>query len=308
MGSVLYVERRLMQTYSYKEFGLDLLIGFAIVVVVAMPAAILNRLVKSTGLLATLGATIFFAASAARSRWWGNPWLHGLGMALGAGLLPCIVACFLLRDLAYSAMALFALLILICVAGAWTRRFLNRNDRPGAAGLIFQTTLVAFAGWHYAVPRLIVSATLRSVNKPAPAFTLTRLDGSPVTLDALRGKVVILDFWATWCAPCQAEMPALNEVYNQFKGNSDFAYIAVDTGWNDDTKYKVSNWVGKKHFPFPVAMDAADLAGKLGIETIPTQVLIDRRGRIRLINQGFYDDENALRSGLTSAVNKLLKE
>jgi thiol-disulfide isomerase/thioredoxin len=297
-----------MQTYTYKEFGLDLLIGFAIVIVGVMPAAILNHLVPSAALLVGLGAAIFFAISAARSRPWGDPWLHGLGIALGGGLLPCIGVCITSHDLAYSTVAIFALLILICIAGAWTRRLFSAKRLPVACALVIAVGLVTVASWHYVVPRLIVSATFKTVDKPAPAFTVTRLGGTPVTLDSLRGKVVILDFWATWCAPCQAEMPSLSAVYNRFKDNPDFVYIAVDTGWNDDTKDKVADWVAKKHFPFPVAMDSADLTGKLSIHTIPTQVLIDRKGHVRLINQGFYDDENSLKDGLISALKKLLAE
>jgi peroxiredoxin len=297
-----------MATYSAKNFALDVLIGLALLVVGLMPAVLLQHFLSSGGpLIAAIGVVYFFA-SFLRARIGGNPLLQGIGIALGVCVPVLLVVTLLFRLVLPMLLTLSFLLMLICICGAFASSLWTLKQRPAAAAITCCIALFGFVTWHYGVPRLITSAVFKQIDKPAPNFTLTRLDGTPVTLASLKGHVVLLDFWATWCAPCQAEMPALLTVYKQFATNADFIYIAVDTGWEGDTDDKVRSFVTKKHFPFPVAFDPNHLASSLKISSIPAQILIDRQGHIRQLVNTNPGDDAELKSRLTSGIEALLKQ
>jgi thiol-disulfide isomerase/thioredoxin len=144
------------------------------------------------------------------------------------------------------------------------------------------------------------------MNQPAPKFTLTRLDGTPVTLDSLQGHVVLLDFWGTWCGPCLAEMPQIVSLRRQFASNHDVIFLAVNSGWQGDTPDKVRTFVQQKHLDIPVALDPENATGQLKIDALPTLILIDRQGHIRMEETG-YDDGEPLETELTTQIEALLK-
>lgn len=110
----------------------------------------------------------------------------------------------------------------------------------------------------------------------APDFTLADLGGKKVSLSSLKGKVVLLNFWATWCAPCRAEMPALNKLYLDLKEKG-LVVLAVSV---DDAEKTVSAYMKQKKFSFPVLMDADKEVAfdSYGVTGLPTTVLIDRKG------------------------------
>jgi thiol-disulfide isomerase/thioredoxin len=126
---------------------------------------------------------------------------------------------------------------------------------------------------------LFEDAGLSAMEKPVPAgdFSLPLLEGGNVSLGGLKGKIVFLNFWATWCPPCRAEMPAMEALYNQFK-NDDLAFIAVDL---QETKDEVSAFVQEHGFTFPVALDMdGGVSAKYGVQSIPTTLIIDRDGNV----------------------------
>lgn len=298
-----------MKSYTWKEFLLDLLVGFAVLAVGLLPGMLLGHFVHSNGLILALCGAVFFLAAALRARPYANPLVQGLGISLGAGLPALLLIALAVSILLPTAVAMYLLLLLVCMAGALSRRLFDTKQLPLAAAVVVVIAALGFVDWHVLVPRLMNEASFKQVDKPSPAFTFTRLDGTPVTLASLHGKVVVLDFWATWCAPCQAEMPTLLKVYRQFQNNPDVVYVAVATGWDGDTQDKVSAFVTRKHFPFPVALDLANAThAKFDINTIPTQILIDRNGHMRLINTGYSGNDDALQSSLTSEVQQLLTQ
>jgi peroxiredoxin len=128
--------------------------------------------------------------------------------------------------------------------------------------------------------REIRSGSRPSVGNPAPDFTLPALGGNTVRLSDYRGKVVFLNFWATWCAPCREEMPYMDYLYQGLKGR-DFEMLAVSI----DTKGAdlVQSFVTSYHLTFPVLLDADQRVYRLyGLTGVPETFVINKKGDIIL--------------------------
>jgi peroxiredoxin len=122
----------------------------------------------------------------------------------------------------------------------------------------------------------------------AANFKLEALDGSTVTLDQLKGKVVFLNIWATWCGPCREEMPSMETLYDEFRGNQDFVMLAV----SQDTKGKVvvAPYVEKNGYHFKVLLDPENKVGEAyDVSGVPETFIIDRKGRIVAHHMGAFD-------------------
>lgn len=127
------------------------------------------------------------------------------------------------------------------------------------------------------------------VNKPAIDFALKSLDGKTIKLSGLRGKVVVLDFWATWCGPCVASFPALQKIYDKYKDNPNVMILAVNTWENvkgSEREDLVKKFIEKNKYTFPVLFDE-NFVEKYGVEGIPTKFIIDQKGRIQFKDVGF---------------------
>ena len=130
-----------------------------------------------------------------------------------------------------------------------------------------------------------------AVGDPAPDFTLPMYGGGEVKLSDLRGKVVLLNFWATWCPPCMQELSTVQkEIIDRFAGE-EFAFIFASRG---DTEEQITKTREERGFDFPMAMDkdqaVFNLYAKKGI---PHNYLIDREGRIVHIELGYSPEEFA---------------
>ena len=123
------------------------------------------------------------------------------------------------------------------------------------------------------------SLGIQNVSPPIEAkdFTLENLEGSPVSLSDFQGKVVFLNFWATWCPPCRAEMPDMEKLWQKFK-EEDFIILAVDLR---ERKEKVSSFMEENGYTFPVLLDPrGKVASTYGIRAIPTTFLLDPEVKI----------------------------
>jgi peroxiredoxin len=125
---------------------------------------------------------------------------------------------------------------------------------------------------------------------PAPAFTLTTVNGESATLSQYKGQVVMLNFWATWCGPCQQEMPLLDQMYRKYKP-AGFTLIGVNV---DKDAPPVRQLLDRKPVGFPVLLDPASQVSKsYHVDEMPSTVLIDRKGNIRFVHRGYKPgDEN----------------
>ena len=119
---------------------------------------------------------------------------------------------------------------------------------------------------------------------PAPDFTAKTIDGREITLSKLKGKVVVINFWATWCPPCRAEMPLFNRIYKEYMDKG-FEIIAVST---DSSQRQVKKFIKEFGLQFPIVMDNQNLASKYNVSGLPTSFLIDRDGNIIKVRLGEY--------------------
>jgi cytochrome c biogenesis protein CcmG, thiol:disulfide interchange protein DsbE len=117
------------------------------------------------------------------------------------------------------------------------------------------------------------------VGAPAPAFSLSRLDGNgKLSLASLRGKTVVLNFWASWCGPCKREAPALEQLWRQYKGRN-VVVLGVDSG---DAKSDARRFLDAHGITYPIVSDPDELvaANRYAVPGLPVTYVIDRQGRI----------------------------
>jgi thiol-disulfide isomerase/thioredoxin len=144
-------------------------------------------------------------------------------------------------------------------------------------------TIVLFALLSFIVSAGSATPKSTLVNKPAPPFARTDLQNKPVDLAALRGRVVLLNFWATWCAPCLIEMPRFSQWQEKYSGQG-LAVLGVSM---DDDSATVQALLRKRKVNYPIVMGDEKLGLAYGgVLGLPITYLIDRRGVIRARFQG----------------------
>jgi thiol-disulfide isomerase/thioredoxin len=125
-------------------------------------------------------------------------------------------------------------------------------------------------------------------SKETPATSALNLkfkdqSGKTVTLDELKGKVVFLNFWATWCPPCLAEMPSINKLYEQHKNSEDVVFILLDADSNFE---KANGYMKSRKYTMPVYQMASSVPEQIFAGSLPTTVVFDKQGRLSFKHEG----------------------
>ena len=134
--------------------------------------------------------------------------------------------------------------------------------------------------------------------EPAPDFTVYDKDGNTIKLSDMTGTPVVLNFWASWCSPCKAEMPEFDEIAKEYAGKVAFMMVDLTDGVQE-TQEKAQAFIDSMGYTFPVYFDKdSDAAYKYGIQSIPTTIFIDANGNLIAGATGAIDGET-LRYGIS---------
>jgi len=168
----------------------------------------------------------------------------------------------------------------------------------------FLTTILSLClciGWVFLFPHCSKGGKAPSPAL-APDFTLKTLDGQEMTLSKLKGKVVLLDFWATWCAPCREAIPHLINLQKTYQAKGvEVIGMSVDRG---DVE-TVRRFVKSMDIPYPIMLTPEEVSRNYGVTALPTTILIDKEGKIRQKLLGFTSE---ISKQITSTLIELTEE
>lgn len=167
---------------------------------------------------------------------------------------------------------------------------------------IFLWVFVIVLLFYRFTPQVRAALGMNSDGPPAPVVTFAMLDGSYTQLEQLRGQVVLVNFWATWCPPCRMEMPGFQRIYQQ-KQDQGFTIIGLASS-DSGSKSRIESFLNDRRITYPIGMADATAENAFGgINGLPTSFLIDRKGRVRYTVRGMFTE-----IALKEAVEKLLTE
>lgn len=168
--------------------------------------------------------------------------------------------------------------------------------------------LIAVSAWYCAfyIPVQMRRALTHVGNGAAPPFTLQPISQSPVPIRSTPGKILVLDFFATWCSPCIAELPELERVRADLQAIRDIEFVLVGTNSGGDTPERMRAFAQRRHISLPVAFDPdRKTMHAFGLSGFPNLVVIDRTGRVRLMHTGYNSSETSFRRDLTQLLQSL---
>jgi len=173
-----------------------------------------------------------------------------------------------------------------------------QDGRRWSAMMLLVTIMSIFWIWLSAVPASATTGGLIPSPREgflAPDFTLDTLDGSQITLSDLRGKVVVVNLWTSWCPPCRAEMPAIEAVYQANKERG-MEVLAVNSTYQD-SEANAADFVQGLGLTFPILLDRNGMvSNRYQLRALPTTYFIDRQGIIRSVVPGGPMSESLIQS------------
>ncbi len=292
---------------------LDVLCGFAAFFTVLLVSFITREHQDIRSFLLAVCVAFFIAAYLRAQVPSGRVAVHFLLILIG-GIVPAIA----LKELRIALTAppfleMYVILGSLAAAVGMTMRRLGTEGKARygvALGCIaaIAASIVIFK----AVPDSMERRAYVQVRQTISAFSVQTLDGTTITADKLKGRVVVLAFWATWCTPCQQELPKIAAVQDRYRDNPNVLILAVNSGNHGETPEKDRAYLNRRHLDLqgaidsPVADDSwGQTARSLGTTSLPVIYILDKSGILRVIHSG-YDSSEDLSASLSRQIQDLL--
>jgi thiol-disulfide isomerase/thioredoxin len=176
------------------------------------------------------------------------------------------------------------------------------------AMVIGVVVLVAISAWYCAsyIPQQMKRAMNHPGDSAAPAFAFQAVSEGAVPTTATPGKILVIDFFGTWCPPCIAELPEIARVRADLQNRRDIEFVVVATNSGGDTPERLLAFGRRQHVTIPLAFDEGGKAhAAFGLSGFPGLVVIDRTGRVRLTREGYNSSETSFRTDLTQLLDSL---
>jgi peroxiredoxin len=181
-----------------------------------------------------------------------------------------------------------------------------RTRRQFAVGLAVMLLIgsVWYCVWY--VPEQLARSFNRVRDASAPTFVLQPISGGSVPVSSKRGKILVVDFFSTTCAPCIAELPELAAVRADLSNDRDIEFVLVASDKGKDTPERFRSFIERRHITLPLAFDAGGKAHEsFGLKGVPALVVLDRNGRVRLTRMGYNAAETTFRRDLVEFLKTL---
>jgi thiol-disulfide isomerase/thioredoxin len=257
-------------------------------------------------------AAAFYRAVPGRKRLW----LTTLLVALG-GVVPVIAMNQL--EIAFTDRLFIVSFLLMSVGaaglGVGIRRLSVQRGLWYGAALGCFTIIGVLIAVFVAIPRLIERDAYQGVSQVMTPFDIKTLSGRDLSSEGWKGRVVVLSFWATWCTPCQAELPEIAAVQARYHDNPNVVIFALNSGNHGETPAKAKAYLNERKLMVNPAIDSFGVAPdedtwgpaakSLRVTSIPALFILDRSGRLRVIHLG-YDSSERLAESLSRQIDKLL--
>jgi peroxiredoxin len=238
------------------------------------------RLLVLLGAIALFGCGLFFGSKIGR-RW-------------DTGLLLCLPVCALFAFFVLQQLAFLWPTLLLWPAAAFAGIFFFRDRRFRgllAGGAI---ALLVFSIWYCVayIPNGMERTMTRVGNDSAPAFQFDPVSEGNVPRTSTPGKILVIDFFATWCRPCIDELPELQAIRNELQDRRDIEFVVVATNAGGDTPERLREFAKRHPIELPLAFDPGKKAHHaFGFTGFPSLVVIDRAGQARLKHEGYNTSE-----------------
>ena len=246
------------------------------------------RVIYIAGAVALLGGAMWLGASG-RSDW----------IAAGLLVLP-LFAVFVFVVLGQIPALWFVLLFwaIAVTIGLFVVEAVRARGRRGLTVVIALAALLVCSLWFCVsyFPKLLADKLNNFTSASAPSFALQPVSGGSAPTAWKPGKPLVMDFFATWCVPCKAELPELQAAYSDLSHSSDIQFVLVGSDVGGDTPERVRAFAKKQGITIPLAFDpGCRVRNKFGTLGLPSIIVIDRTGQVRLIRQGYNPAETTFR-------------
>jgi thiol-disulfide isomerase/thioredoxin len=138
-------------------------------------------------------------------------------------------------------------------------------------------------------------------NRLAPQMSYTSLDGKNFDLESLKGKVVFINFWATWCPPCIAEMPSIDALNDKIRSNPNVVFLMIDV---DNELTKSEDFMKKNNYNLPIYAPVGSIPQELFKGSLPTTVVVNKKGEIVFFHEGMADYNSGKTEKLLNTLSK----